>query len=155
MGQISWMFSLIPDSFFVWIYYIILTLGLGFYVLIKLVSGIPMITQYKLPAELVGVLLLVAGSFLYGGYGTEMIWRERVAEMEKKVKDAEERSQQVTIKIQEKIVYKTKIVKQQEVVYIDRIKEVAAKIDAECKVAPEALDILNNAADNPVKETAK
>ncbi len=114
-----------------------------------------MINQYKLPAEIVGVLLFGAGAYLLGGYGTEMGWRARVAEMEAKVKEAEERSQQVTVKIQEKIVYKTKIVKQQEVVYIDRIKEVAAKIDEECKVAPEALDILNNASENPVKETTK
>ena len=132
-----------------------LTLGLGLYILSKLVSWVPMITQYKLPAELVGVVLLVIGSYFYGGYGTEKVWRERVAEMESKVKQAEERSQKVTVQIQEKVVYKTKIVKQQEVVYLDRIKEVAAKIDAECKVAPEALEILNNAAQNPVKETAK
>lgn len=114
-----------------------------------------MITQYKLPAELVGVLLLIAGSFLYGGYGTEMMWRERVAEMEAKVKVAEERSQQVTVKIQEKVVYKTKIVKQQEVVYIDRIKEIATKIDEKCEVAPEALDILNKAAEDPTKGITK
>lgn len=155
MSQISWMFSLIPDSIFVWVYYILLTLGVGFYVLSKLVTWLPMISQYKLPAELVGIVLLVTGVFLYGGYGTEMMWRERVAEMEAKVKQAEEQSQKVTIKVQEKVIYKTKIVKQQEVVYIDRIKEVAAKIDAECKVAPEALDILNKAAENPSKESAK
>ena len=155
MSQLSWMFSLIPDSLFVWIYYILLTLGVGFYVLSKLVTWLPMISQYKLPAELAGVVLLVVGAYLYGGYGTEMMWRERVAEMESKVKQAEEQSQKVIVQVREKVVYKTKIVKEQEVVYIDRIKEVAAKIDAECKVAPEALDILNKASENPNKETAK
>lgn len=155
MGQISWMLSLIPDNFFIWVYYILFGLGVGFYVLSKLVTWIPMINQYKFPAELIGVLLFGAGAYLLGGYGTEMGWRARVAEMEAKVKDAEERSQQVTVKIQEKVVYKTKIVKQQEVVYIDRIKEVAAKIDEKCEVAPEALDILNKAAEDPTKETTK
>lgn len=155
MGQISWMLSLIPDNFFIWVYYILFTLGIGFYVLSKLVTWIPLISQYKLPAELAGVLLFGAGAYLLGGYGTEMSWRARVAEMETKVKEAEERSQQVTVKIQEKIVYKTKIVKEQEVVYVDRIKEVATKIDAKCEVAPEAVDILNSASENPVKETTK
>lgn len=155
MSQISWMISLIPDTFFIWVYYVLFGLGVGFYVLSKLVTWIPMINRYKFPAELVGVLLFGAGAYLLGGYGTEMGWRARVAEMEAKIKDAEERSQQVTVKIQEKIVYKTKIIKQNETVYIDRIKEVATKIDEKCDVAPEALDILNKAAEDPTKETTK
>jgi len=155
MSQISWMMSLVPDSLFIWVYYILFGLGVGLYVLRKLVTWIPMINQYKLPAEFVGVLLFGAGAYLLGGYGTEMGWRARVADMEEKVRVAEEKSQQVTVKIQEKIVYKTKIVKQQEVVYIDRIKEVAAKIDAKCEVAEEAIDILNKASEDPVKETTK
>jgi hypothetical protein len=31
-------------------------------------------------------MLLVVGSYLFGGYGTEMTWRNRVAELEAKVK---------------------------------------------------------------------
>jgi len=104
MSQISWMMSLVPDSLFIWVYYILFGLGVGLYVLSKLVTWIPMINQYKLPAEFVGVLLFGAGAYLLGGYGTEMGWRARVADMEEKVRVAEEKSQQVTVKIQEKIV---------------------------------------------------
>ena len=56
MGQIGWMLSLIPDTLFIWIYYIMLTLGVGLYVASKLIKWLPMMGQYKLPAELVGVV---------------------------------------------------------------------------------------------------
>ena len=127
MSQIGWMLSLIPDSFFVWITYILFGIGGMLYTASKLVVWIPMIGQYKLPAELVGVVLLVVGSYLFGSYGTEMSWRERVKELEAKVKIAEEKSQQVNTVIETKVVTKIKVVKEN--VYVNReiIKEVAGK----------------------------
>ena len=89
---------------------------------------------------------------MLGGFGIEQVWRERVKELEGKVKAAEEKSQKINTVVKEKIVYKTKVIKQQETVYVDRIKEVATKIDAKCEVEPEAIDILNKAATDPTKE---
>ena len=146
MWQISYMFSLIPDSFFIWITYALFVSGLALYVASKLVAWLPLISRYKLPAELLGVVLLVVGAYFYGGYGTEKIWRERVAELEAKVAESEAKSKTANSVIQEKIVTKVKEIK----VFQDRIKEVIVEkekiIDAQCKVPPEALAILNLAA---------
>jgi hypothetical protein len=146
MWQFSYMFSLIPDSFFVWITYALVGLGLALYIASKLVSIIPFINQYKLPAEIVGIILLVLGAYMYGGYGTEKMWRERVADAEEKIKIAEQQAIDANSKIQTKIVERVKEIK----VFQDRIKEVIVEkekvIDAQCKVAPEAIDILNTAA---------
>lgn len=151
MWQIQWVLSLIPDSFFLWITYILITIGVGLYVVSKLVTWLPLIAQYKLPAELSGVLLLVIGSFLFGSYGTEMAWRERVAELEAKVKVAEEKSQQVNTVIQEKIVTKIKVVKEN--VYVNReiIKEVAGKqLDAQCTLPKSTISLHDSASRNEV-----
>jgi hypothetical protein len=151
MWQIQWVLSLIPDSFFLWITYILIAIGVGLYVASKLVTWIPLIAQYKLPAELSGVLLLVIGSFLFGSYGTEMAWRERVAELEAKVKVAEEKSQQVNTVIQEKIVTKIKVVKEN--VYVNReiIKEVAGKqLDAQCTLPKSTVSLHDSASRNEV-----
>lgn len=146
MWQISYMFSLIPDSFFIWITYTLFVSGLALYVASKLVAWLPLISRYKLPAELLGVILLVVGAYFYGGYGTEKVWRERVKDLEEKVAASEEKSKQANSVIQEKIVTKVKEIK----VFQDRIKEVIVEkekiIDAQCKVPTEALDILNQAA---------
>ena len=151
MWQIQWVLSLIPDSFFLWISYILIAIGVGLYVVSKLVTWLPLIAQYKLPAELSGVLLLVIGSFLFGSYGTEMAWRERVAELEAKVKVAEEKSQQVNTVIQEKIVTKIKVVKEN--VYVNReiIKEVAGKqLDAQCTLPKSTVSLHDSASRNEV-----
>ena len=107
--------------------------------------------QYKLPAELIGIIVLLAGTYLFGGYGVEMSWRDKVKQLEEKIRIAEEKSAQVNTVIQEKIVYKTKVIKQKEIEYIDRIKEVEKIIDAKCEVDPVAIDILNKAASDPTK----
>jgi hypothetical protein len=151
MWQIQWVLSLIPDSFFLWITYILIAIGVGLYVVSKLVTWLPLIAQYKLPAELSGVLLLIIGSFLFGSYGTEMAWRERVAELEAKVKVAEEKSQQVNTVIQEKIVTKIKVVKEN--VYVNReiIKEVAGKqLDAQCTLPKSTISLHDSASRNEV-----
>ena len=155
MWQIQWVLALIPDSFFLWITYLLIAVGVGLYVASKLVTWIPLISQYKLPAELVGVVLLVVGSYLFGSYGTEMAWRERVRELEAKVKAAEEKSQQVNTVIETKIVEKIKVVKEN--VYVNReiIKEVAGKqLDAQCTLPKSTISLHDSASRNEVPERA-
>ena len=151
MSQLGWMFSLIPDNLFVWIYYILLTAGLLFYVASKLVTWIPMMGQYKLPVELAGVVLLVVGAYFYGGYSVQSAWLARVAELEAKVKAAEEQSQKVNTVIQEKVVTKIKVVKEN--VYVNReiIKEVAGKqLDAQCTLPKSTVSLHDSASRNEV-----
>ena len=155
MWQFQWMLSLIPDSFFVWITYILMIVGAGLYVASKLVTWIPLMRQYKLPAELAGIVILMMGIYVFGGYGVEMSWRDKVRELEEKVKAAESKSQEVKIEIQKKIIYKTKIVKQKETVYVDRIKEISKEVDAKCEVDPRVIEDLNKAAEDPFKGDAK
>ena len=155
MWQFQWMLSLIPDSLFIWITYILMIIGAGLYVASKLVKWIPLMGQYKLPAELIGVAVLLVGTYLLGGYGVEMSWRDKVRVLEEKVKAAEAKSQEVKVQIQEKIVYKTKVVKEKETVYIDRIKEIAKEIDAKCEVDPRVVEQLNKASEDPFKGDAK
>jgi hypothetical protein len=107
--------------------------------------------QYKFPVEVIGVALLVVGSYFYGGYGTEMAWRERVAELEAKVKVAEEKSQQVNTVIETKVVEKIKVVKEN--VYVNReiIKEVAGKqLDASCSLPKSTVSLHDSASRNEV-----
>jgi len=155
MWQLQWILSLIPDSLFVWITYILMIAGAGLYVASKLVKWIPLMGQYKLPEELIGILVLLFGTYLFGGYGVEMSWRDKVRELEEKVKAAETKSQEVKIQIQEKIVYKTKVVKEKETVYVDRIKEIAKEVDAKCEVDPRVIEQLNKASEDPTKEITK
>ena len=107
--------------------------------------------QYKLPAELVGVVMLVVGAYLFGGHNVQQAWLARVAELEAKVKVAEEQSQKVNTVIQEKVVTKIKVVKEN--VYVNReiIKEVAGKqLDASCSLPKSTVSLHDSASRNEV-----
>ena len=146
MWQLNWLLSFIPDSIFIYITYVLMGLGLALYIASKLIAWLPIISSYKTPSEIIGVILLVAGAYIFGSYGTEMAWRERVKELEEKVAKAEEESKKTNSVIQEKIVTKVKEI----MVFQDKIKEVIVEkekiIDAQCKVSPEAVAILNDSA---------
>ena len=149
MWQLQWMLQLIPDSIFVWITYLLFATGVILYVASKLVSWIPLMGRYRLPAELAGVAALVVAAYFYGGIG----YREMVAEMKERVRVAEEKSQQVNTVIETKIVEKIKVVKEN--VYINReiVKEVAGKqLDAQCSLPRSTVSLHDSASRNEVPQ---
>jgi hypothetical protein len=147
----SWVLSLLPESIFILIYYIMLSAGIVLYIASKLVTWIPMMGQYKLPAEVVGVVLLVVGAFFYGGHGVQKAWLDRVAELEAKVKAAESKSQVVNTVIQTKIVERVKIVEKQVEVVKKEIEIQREVINAECKINDVAVELYNKAISDPTE----
>jgi uncharacterized membrane protein len=143
--------AILPDSFLLFVFYTLFFAGMALIVASWFVTFVPLISRYRFPTQVIGILVFAGGSYLLGGFGIEQVWRERVKELEAKVQAAEGKSQQVNTVVKEKIVYKTKIIKQQETLYLDRIKEVAVQIDAKCDVDASAIDILNRAATDPAK----
>jgi hypothetical protein len=150
-----WILHWLPDSIILFVTYGLFALGLVLYVASKLVQWIPIIGQYRLPAELLGILAVIAAAYFYGGYSTEMTWRERVRELEAQVKIAKEKSQQVNTVIQEKIVTRVKVIKEN--VYVNReiIKEVAgAQLDAQCSLPRSTVSLHDSASRNEVPNRA-
>ena len=107
--------------------------------------------QYKLPAELVGVVLLVTGAFLFGGYGVQSAWEARVKELQDKLKIAEEKSQQVNTVIQTKVVERIKVVEKKVEVVKKEIEIQKEVINTECKINDVAIDLYNKAVSDPTE----
>ena len=151
MWQIQWLLQLIPDSIFVWITYLLFGAGVVLYVASKLVSWIPLMGQYRLPAELVGIVALVIAAYFYGGIS----YREQIAEMKQRVRIAEEKSQQVNTVIETKIIEKVKVVKQN--VYITReiVRDTAGRqLDAQCSLPRSTVSLHDSASGNQVPDRA-
>jgi hypothetical protein len=151
-----WMLSFVHDSLLLWLVNTILIVGaigsfLSFFVLHKILNKFPALAPYHLLIQIISIVLLVAGVYLKGGYGVEMAWRERVADLEAKIKVAEAKSEQANIDLAAKQKEKVKVVKEVQVVIKEKIVQVAGKIDAECKVDPDAITIINDAAKNQVR----
>ena len=148
MWQLQWVISLIPDSVLIWFINTVLLVGAIGTVAGFFIKFIPFVNQYRLPVQIASVILLVLGVYFKGGYATEMAWRDKVKAAEERAALAEKQAEEANGKIQTQIVEKVKVVKENTVVYRDRIKEVEKQIDAKCEVAPEAVDIHNAAARN-------
>ena len=151
MWQIQWLLQLIPDSIFVWITYLLFGTGVILYVASKLVFWIPLMGQYRLPAELVGVVALVVAAYFYGGIS----YREQIADMKQRVKTAEEKSQQVNTVIETKIIEKVKVVKQN--VYITReiVRDTAGRqLDAQCSLPRSTVSLHDSASGNEIPNRA-
>jgi len=105
--------------------------------------GIPYIGSRRTLFQILGVALLIAGVYLKGGYSAEMAWRDRVAEVEAKVKVAEEKAKKANTQVQTKIV--TKIVKIQEKATVakETIRRNKEVINRECKLSDEAISAYN------------
>jgi hypothetical protein len=144
------MLAFIPDAFLAWIINTILITGIiGFaasFFFGYVVRWLPAIAPYHLLIQVISIVLLVAGVYFKGGYSVEMAWRERVADLEAKVAVAEQKSKEVNEKIVTVYQDRVKIVKETQVVVQEKIKTVEVKIDSQCKITADTVDILNQAA---------
>ena len=152
MEQLTWIFSLIPDAILNWVYWAIIAIGLTGMFAGWIGKYIPFYGRYVQFLKPIGIVLLVLGVWLRGGYDTEMRWRDKVEEAQAQVAKAEAASQEFNTKLDSERKKKAKVRTE----YITTVKERIVKetqvIDSECKVAPEAIGILNDAAKNSIKK---
>ena len=150
-----WILHFLPDSFILWATNILLLIGIVLTIAGFFAHRIPLVWQYQLPFKIAGVALLAAGVYFRGGYGVEMAWRERVAEVEARLKTAEEQSARENVKIVERVVKKTEYITRrgQDIVqYVDReiVKyDVKFAPGGQCEIPREFIIAHNRAAEAP------
>jgi len=148
-----WMLSFLPDAFLVWIVNIVLLAGIAgtiVSVLFKLaIRWIPWIIPYRTLLQVVSIVLLLAGVYFKGGLAIEQEWRAKVRELEAKVALSEEQAKTANVKIEKVYVDRVRTVKDTQIVIQEKIVEKEKIIDANCKVVPDTIGILNEAAKKP------
>lgn len=153
-----WILHFLPDGLLSLIINGILVAGvigtvLSLFVINRLLMWFPAIAGYYRLIQAASVAVLLLGVYLKGGYSTEMQWRERVAELEARVAQAETQSTAANTVVQEKIVEKTKVVRERGrdiIKYVDREvvkKEEIIKYIEQCPVPKEIIDLHNAATE--------
>ena len=140
-----WILNFLPD----WIFHFILLAGIGGLIASYLMKFIPFVYMYKTPIQLVSVVAIVGSTFMIGAAWNNQAWRDRVAELEKKVAEAEVKSAEENVKIVTKFVTKIEIVRikgEETIKYID--KEII-KYNDRCEIPNEVVNVLNSAAEQP------
>lgn len=106
---------------------------------------VPMFSHYYRLAQVVFIVIFMAGIYLSGAYRTEQSWRAKVQEVQAALKIAEARSAQTNTIIQEKIVTQTKIVREKTAAAESTIKERVAVHDKECVLHSDVIAAHNEA----------
>lgn len=149
-----WILHWLPN----WIFYAVLLagiFGLAASYLIRFLSFIPFLYVYKTPIQLGSIAAIVIGTFMSGAIYDNDAWEARVKEMEEKVAAAEVQSKEENIKIVEKVVTKTQVIKtrgQDIVKYVDReVVKYDTKFapGGECEIPKEFIKSINDAAEAP------
>ena len=144
-----WILSILPDAAIHTIF------GLG---ILGTIAGfvlgfIPFIKAYRLAIQIISIIVLVFGVYLEGGLADYKEWELKVAEMKVKIAEAEAKSANVNTEIQEKVVEKTKIIREKGrdiIKYVDKEivkKEEIIKYIENCPVPKDIIDIHNQAAE--------
>jgi preprotein translocase subunit SecF len=143
-----WILHFLPDAFILWFCNILLLVGIVLTIAGFFAHRIPLVWQYQLPFKFVGIALLVLGVYFRGGYAVEMQWRERVAEVEAKLAQAEKASQEANVKLETKGKEKIRVIKEKGEVIKQYIDREITKYDATCNIPNEVVKAHNAAAKN-------
>lgn len=132
-----------------WIFYALLgigVLGLAATYLMRFLP-IPGLYLYKTPIQLGSVALIVLGTFMSGAIHNEEAWLEKVRELEVKVKESEAKSAEENVKIVEKVVTKTNVIREKGKDVVQYIDREVVKYDSKCEIPKEAVIAVNKAAE--------
>jgi hypothetical protein len=147
-----WLITFLPDAMVALVIYTIIIVGAGLLIASGLTRWFPAVSAYRVPMQVMGVVIFSFGIYLQGGRANEAVWQQRVQDLETKIARAEAESAQATVQIVEKVVNKTRVVRekaQTEIQFIDRVvkeNQEIIKYVERCPVPAELLDAHNRAA---------
>lgn len=114
-----WIVEWLPS----WIFTLLTLGGVAGILATQFFKFIPFVSSYTLPIKVVSIVVMAFGLYMMGGVANQERWEAKVKELEVKLAQAEAESQKENVKIVEKIVTKTQVVKErgEEIIrYVDR-----------------------------------
>ena len=142
-----WFLSLLPDGFVIAVLNAMLMfgiLGLLFSIMITYRFANPMIGK---TVQWASVALLILGIYFHGAYDSEMAWKTRVAIAEKKVEMLKAEAANENVKIVDRVVTRTQIVKEKSKDIIQFVDREVVKYDTVCLIPKEVIQAHNQAAE--------
>ena len=141
-----WIIGKIPATFWM----ILSIVGVAMYFASGILGRLPAFKTYTWALKPFSIFVAVFGIYMYGGASINDHYQKLIKEYEQKIAVAEEKSTAVNTVIEERLVTQNKYIKDTQIVYQDKIIEVAKEVDGQCKVNPKIIEILNEASENPL-----
>lgn len=155
-----WLLHFLPDAFLAFVVDLVLIAGIfatavTCFLLKYLIRFLPMLAPHIRIAQIVSVAVLLSGVYFKGGYSTEMLWRERVAEVQEQLKEAQQQSNQLNDQLEELAKKKTQYIRGRTEYITTYIDQNIGKYDERfskngiCAIPPEFVKAHNDAAAKP------
>jgi ABC-type Na+ efflux pump permease subunit len=138
-----WILDFLPG----WIFTLVTVVSLGAFLVTEFLNKIPFVALYLKTIRIASIVGLAFGLYMMGGSANQEKWEARVKELEAKVAIAEEQSKTANAKLDAKMKEKAKIIKEKEYIIQEKIVKIKDTIDAMCQIPVEAIQLLNEAAE--------
>ena len=140
--NVYWLLIFLPE----WIIHSLLGLGVLGLLVAFFVQRIPFIKTYGYLIKIVSSLLVVAGLFLTGALAYKQSTALAVAKLEKKLAEAEAKSQKTNVQIVEKVVKDTQVVREKGKTITQYVDREVVKYNNKCELPSEVIRAHNAAA---------
>lgn len=150
-----WALTFVPDAWLQYVVHAVLALGVSLFVAGTFSSFIPFISQYGRLVKVAGVVVIIIGIFFEGSYVTEMQWRNRVAELQAKIKVAEAKSAKANEELSVKLKESSRKIQEVQNANQILINTNRAVIDSQCRVPDIAIRLHNDASQNVVSSGSR
>lgn len=146
-----WLLSWVPNDFLELIVNAVLITGiaatfLSFFVINRLLRWLPPLARWVNLIQIVSAVVLIAGIYFKGSFNTEQWWRQRTAEVQEKLKEAEAESERLNNALAKKTAEKAKVIRGKELIVKQYIDREVTKYDNTCPVPAPVVKALNAAA---------
>jgi len=137
-----WILHFLPN----WIFNLLFFLAIAGYLISTAVRLIPMMGSYAIPIKYGSIAAIFFSTYMMGGIADNEAWLKRVREMEAKVAELEQKSQETNVKIVKQIITKQVAVQAKQVETIKYVDREIVKYDQTCKIPQELVHAVNEAA---------
>jgi hypothetical protein len=106
---------------------------------------IPFFGTNAIQLRFVATLILIFTVWMEGGIANEAKWQQRIQDLEAQVAAAEKKAAETNTKIETVYVDRVEVVKEVQYVVRKEIERTANTLDANCRIPPRAIELLNQA----------
>ena len=146
-----WIVEWLPS----WVFTLVTLAGVAGILASQFLKAVPIISTHAFPIKVASICVMAFGLYMMGGVSNQERWEAKVKELEIKLAKAEAESQKQNVKIVEKLVTKTQIVKERGEDIIRYVDREIVKYDVKfapggmCEIPPEFIKAHNKAAEQP------
>lgn len=146
--SIFWILTFVPT----FVFHLALIVGVVGLFVASFLGAFPIIKQYKLPIQLIALVLTIGAVFFQGALAYKHSVAVEVAELKLRLQKAETKSVETNTEIVEKIVTDTQIIREKGKTITEYVDREIVKYDNFCELPAEVINAHNMAATLKIDE---